>query len=303
MRAILMAGCLTLAAGSFAQDKATIVTRSGETIEGVFRGATGADVTIEVAGQPIRIELAKVRYVSFVGAINASAGDATKAPGHPRGSIEDALAALGDLMAATRVGLLRDQYGEKLVATMPRVDAYLDAAGKEVSDVPLLIRRARTVYAIPLSSVASWQSASEYMTRGASIVGYANHLIESDKGASSHKEDPAPLPLAWGPSAGRVGVGDLEVEKNLKPDHSWTYADVREFSVTQETEITITMGASPCDPQVYILSPAGGKVAEKHGEGSVTMKVKVKAGSYRLLLGCGGLGGGKYKLDVSKRPE
>src|SRR5688500_15207056 len=81
--------------------RVTIETVKGETIEGTFRGASEDEISIELAGQALKIPVASVRYVSFAGRVMASR------PATP-GSVDDAFNALDELDAIVKVGILRE---------------------------------------------------------------------------------------------------------------------------------------------------------------------------------------------------
>ena len=61
----------------------SISTAKGETIEGLFRGATETEVVIEIAGQRVRLPISDIRLISFVGKIVERAGAAPVPPSAP----------------------------------------------------------------------------------------------------------------------------------------------------------------------------------------------------------------------------
>ena len=61
MRCILVLGFVLWTPFAYAGSKATVATKTGDLVEGTFRGATDGEITIEVAGQPLAISLDKKR--------------------------------------------------------------------------------------------------------------------------------------------------------------------------------------------------------------------------------------------------
>ena len=53
--------------------RATVVTLAGDVVEGIFRGFADGFLLVDVAGQTIRVPVQEVRYVSFVGRLEAAA--------------------------------------------------------------------------------------------------------------------------------------------------------------------------------------------------------------------------------------
>ncbi|MBE3088394.1 MAG: hypothetical protein IMZ71_04700 [Chloroflexi bacterium] len=101
--------------------KATVTTKKGETIEGTFKSATETEIVLEVAGQTLRLPLAAVRTISFVGRVEEATTSQKPRP------VDDAFKALSDLAMATEIGVLREQYSAKLLETLPRVKAFIDS--------------------------------------------------------------------------------------------------------------------------------------------------------------------------------
>jgi hypothetical protein len=49
---------------AYAQEspKITITTKTGENLEGTFKGGTNSEIIIDIAGQELRLPIAKVRF-------------------------------------------------------------------------------------------------------------------------------------------------------------------------------------------------------------------------------------------------
>src|SRR4051812_47564396 len=104
--AILLAGLCGVNAGAqTAVNTVTVVMRDGKVVEGIFRGSTETEVSIEVAGQLLKIPLLTVKYVSLVGRIDVPADAAP--PSVSPDSLGAAVAGLRDIHTATEIGVLR----------------------------------------------------------------------------------------------------------------------------------------------------------------------------------------------------
>jgi hypothetical protein len=125
MRVVVMGILVAVASSASADLKATLETKKGEVVEGVFRGATEAEVTIEIAGQAIKIPSESVRYVSFEGRLGGAAAPAAGAA-PTSGSIEDAFKAFEELRSLTQVGIMRDHYADKMSEILGRVTMFME---------------------------------------------------------------------------------------------------------------------------------------------------------------------------------
>src|SRR5512140_611014 len=79
--------------------KATVTTKKGETVEGMFVAASQGEVVLQVAGQRLAIPLDEVSVISFAGKLQQSASGALVRP------IDDAFEAFGELHAALEIGV------------------------------------------------------------------------------------------------------------------------------------------------------------------------------------------------------
>jgi hypothetical protein len=194
MRRVLFVGALCCSVGGTLvgtagravaqqEDRVTVGMRNGDVIEGAFRGATEAEISIQVAGQSLALPVPKIKYVSFVGALGTEASGAGPSPADTKpaaGSLEDAFQALDELQAALRIGVLRAQYAEKLVETLPRVNAYLDQSPDEWLDVQALLHSALFWYKAPLGEITKysnpWENASDSFGHARDEIDYARAL-------------------------------------------------------------------------------------------------------------------------------
>jgi hypothetical protein len=299
---VILVGVTAAGGRAAAQEsaRATVALKKGDTVEGVFRGATATDVTVEIAGQALKIPIGDVRYVSFVGRVEA--GPATTGAAKPAaGSAEDAFAALEELEGATRVGLLRAQYSEKVVATLPRVLAFADAVNETNPDLASTLRSAVRIYQFPLGAITKsdnpWGDAPVYWRRAGFRVMYAQVLAKKPPTL----ETPESRTLVMDTDAkGRLGSGDKVVPELLDKDHAGYMADVYQFTQNAEGKVVFTMTAIGCSPTLLIVDGAGKKIADKWDEVSVELKKSLKVGAYDVWATCSSPGGYTLKASVER---
>lgn len=195
---------------------------------------------------------------------------ASKAP------IDGAFEALADLRAATRIGLLREQYGAKLLETLPRVNAFLDTPGDDWRTVRTVLRSAVVVYQAPLGSVYAWQAGSSSMTRAALLVDYAERLRAAGPDArDSSDEKPITLPYD---GKGQLAEGD-KVMRGVDD----MLADVYVAEVPAAGQITVTLDDLPVDVTLVLRSELGSELARDAG---IRPKVRerLKPGKCRIYV-------------------
>jgi hypothetical protein len=177
--------------------KVRIETTSGDTVEGTFRGATEDAISIEVAGQRLKIPAGDVRYISFEtrpAREREEEREARDAPSprrrHAAGTIEDAFDAFDELQSAARVGMPRDDYADKLAELMPRVEAFIDQdtpRNEARSEIHSRFNQAMELYDKPLRAEGlgitdsermanAWRKASQYWSMAESHVRRARDL-------------------------------------------------------------------------------------------------------------------------------
>lgn len=93
--------------------------KTGQRVEGTFKQLSLSGVEIEVGGQTITFELAKVRALYFGAAPSATPATATPSAG------QEALRALRDLRSATASGVTMRDYISRTADTKVKVDRYL----------------------------------------------------------------------------------------------------------------------------------------------------------------------------------
>jgi len=217
--------------------RVTVMTRSGEKVEGVLHSVTGNELVMEVAGQSLKLPLERIRYISFVGQLESVLASKEPATARP---IDQALSALKELQAATEVGLLREQYSQKLLDTLPRVNEFVNRAGTDWADVRLAMGMATRLYQAALDLTA-WTNAAESWARAAKLVNYAATLA-SDPKEETHREKPSEATILLGQSViGRLGVGDTMMSKDLDSSSTGSFNDVFRLELSSEVNIEIDL--------------------------------------------------------------
>lgn len=223
--------------------KVTILTRKGDVVEGVFKSLTDVEATIEIAGQPLKLPIDSISYLSFVGKVEAG----ILASASP---IDAAFAALHDLDLATETSMLRPQYADKLQATMPPVKAFLKTPGPEWAGVKEALAIAVSRYESALS-LDGWKYASTTIASASQIVKFAEEL-RARPNEEMHKENLDEQPIKLGDVVkGRLGVGDWTLR--LRGDQFGAgYADRYSFTLTTKSPVEITMTAAHCNPRLAL---------------------------------------------------
>jgi hypothetical protein len=268
--------------------RVTVETRNGDIIEGAFKGASPAELTIETAGQSLNIALQDVRYISFVGRIGESKSSAESATAAP-GSLEDAFAALDKLHSVVEVGVLRAQYAEVLVDLLPRVNAFIKSESPGWGNVRLALAVALNEYQEPLGEITQysnpWQYASNSWSTASRWTEYARDLSRRPN-EKDHTEDPSPVPLALTPGtvdgaalgarkSGRLGVGDaVQADGNL--------ADSYVLKVPQPGQLRLSVSGTPCGLEVSVVYP-GTRARDKWKPQDWKIKLK-DTGDYWIVV-------------------
>lgn len=319
VRALLRMGLVFLmmvaiglaAAPAYGNDavRVTVLTTAGDSIEGTLKGATPLEISIEVAGQVISIPTANVKYISFVGRLDqmTSSGESKPDP------LEDAFKAFDEIISATRVGILRDQYAAKLQATLPRVLIFTDIPGEAWSDVKEAMRAATAEYQQPLGEINGfynpWSGASWDWNYAQQWIAYARELAK--QGDENHRESSTKKDLAVGEDVvGRLGFGDQFLPETLGKSAFSTaasaYADVYRLNLTQPSTVRIKVDSEPCGPWV-VLADITGKVItkdrERFGTAALVSKTLKQPGEYEVWVSCSHYGQhervGRYRLNAT----
>ena len=127
---------------------ATIETRTGDLVEGIFVSATETEVVFRVAGQPLTLPMETIRYISFDGRIRASTR------GHEEGEAIALRAAIGALRSLkVQVDALDFEnpqsqliFVASLNAAFPPITTFLSSVGDNWADVNHAIRMAMRYY-------------------------------------------------------------------------------------------------------------------------------------------------------------
>lgn len=277
-----LAFVLSLCAVTEAQEvrRITVVTLKGDVIEGVLKSATGVELSVEVAGQQLRLPLSTLKLISFVGRI-----DEARAASSPVSPMDDAFKALNELAAATEIGMLRDQYSQKLIDTLPRVRAFTKvAAGWD--DVRAALELAIVQYQEPLADLANWKSAGGSMAAGRKWAEYAKELATRD-GEETHSETSAEQDLRVGKSVrGRLGKGDRQMPGELDRSSQGAFNDVFRLKLDSVTQVSVVVSCGTCKPHLTLADASGRKIEGDAGySGKSTIKRQLKPGVYSLWVG------------------
>ncbi len=279
-------------AGAQEPPKATVFTKQGDTVEGIFLGATAVELSMEVVGQQLKIPIAEIRYVSFVGQVESPAGVAAKPT---VGSLEDAFAALDDLDEVVRSGVLPGQYSQEIAARFARVWVCLDPKRTD-RDLATALTAAVAKYMNPLNAFGDsklWEEAPGSWWVASLYVDYAKELA---KNTSRHQETPEVRALAPGqPAKGRLGYGDKLVPASVDKDYVDYVADVYQLKLGAQTKLAFTISASPCAPVVLIIDGSEKKIVDK--QSPIGWKKSLGPGDYQVWVACPTVG--TYTLTAS----
>jgi hypothetical protein len=280
---LVVAGVMGAADAMAQTQRVTIVTVKQEKLEGAFRGATPTDVSIELAGQEIKIPVASIAYISFTGAAPAAAATAAAAAL----PIDTAFAAFAELQNALAVGVLREQYSERLVATMSKVVAFTGGSSREWMDVRLAMVNAIAQYQEPLKTAESWESAAGYWTKATYDLQWAEALHKRGDAERMHEERMDERPLALGEQVeGRLGHGDRLMSREMDRGTENAFNDVWTVDVPTGGNLVIEMTAAPFDPHLTLLDANGKKLDSDLAQTyRATIRRRVPPGTYRIWAG------------------
>jgi hypothetical protein len=288
-------GILTLSAQA---KKVTISTKDGTSVEGVLRSLTDAEIVVEIAGQPLRFPIDSIRYLSFVGKIDTPTTSATT----PATSMELALKALKDLKAATEIGMLRDQYSQKIVETLTKVRDFTGSETKDWLQVKAAMEKAIEVYQAPLASLDAWKTAGSFMTWAAEWSEYAAELvIRPDE--NKHVETASDGTITWNQTVmGRLGIGDRVMTRDLDASTAGGFNDRFTLEVASTIPyLRIVMTCRPCRPHLTLQSAATGRQIDGDAGNLGTSTIErrnVPAGVYYIWAGTWQTQLGDYTLVV-----
>lgn len=271
---------------------ATVVMRTDAVVEGVFRGATAEEILLDVAGQSLRLPLARIKYISFAGRLERVT--VSKEPAPPR-LIDQAQAAFKELRAATEAGLLREQYSQKLLDTLPRINEFVNGPGTDWADVRLAMQMATRLYKEVLGGVGStsevlqaWQQAPNNWAQAAKVVDYAT-LLASDPREETHVAAPSEAAIKLGQSVqGRLGVGDVLMSSTLDVSSAGSFNDVFKLELGGQANLKIQMnGNGVCRPHLTLADARGKKIEGDMGGSTypATITRKLVSGTYFIWAG------------------
>ncbi len=146
IQASVILGC-TLSLFAAAVALADVVElKTGERVEGTFKQGNQTRIMIQVGGQTITFERAKVRAIYFGPAPTTSSGPSP---------LQEALVALKGLQSVAGAGTTYSEYGRRVHDAKIIVDRYLTGPQSEDDDLKSAVRAAMGSYVLALSV---WES-------------------------------------------------------------------------------------------------------------------------------------------------
>ena len=282
---------------------ATIETRTGDLVEGIFVSATEAEVVFRVAGQPLTLPMETIRYISFDGRIRASTR------GHEEGEAIPLRAAIGALRSLkAQVDALDFEnpqsqliFVASLNAALPPITTFLSSVGDNWADVNHAIRMAMRYYRAAPDNDGTLDTGD--LLWAGSYVDYADQL-SGDAGERHHKEDaadPRVVTLSQ-PVEARLGAGDREMDRALDGSSAGAYNDVFRFTLTEPMRTDIVLVCDPCRPHLTLTGADGEKIEGDAGASRSRIRRDLDAGTYYIWAGATSRGDvGQYTLTVSPR--
>ena len=263
----------------------TVVTHTGEKVEGTLRGIAGNELLLDVAGQSFKLPVETLKYISFVGEmenVSSQMKSATK-----KQPLDDALDAFKELRAATEVGILREQYSQKLLDTLPRVNAFVNGEKVDWADVRIAMIFATRLYQDALNrwgekdSILSTVPQDDWSSARA-FVDYAA-LLASYPGEKTHREKPSETSIMVGASAdGRLGVGDSIMSKELDRSSAGGFNDVFKVMLASQTNLDINLRTKGgCPPHLTLVDALGKKLDGSSGN----IRRNLNPGTYTIWAG------------------
>lgn len=277
--------------------RVTVATTKGDVISGPMVAASTREVVVQVAGQPLTLPIADLRYISFVGDLERP----NRATDAPASGLTAALDALRKLRAVTEVGMLRDQYSAKLVELLPNVTAFLAEDSGQWLDVRFALSQAVDAYRRPMSSLSAWAVVPAAMTDG-SLWGSRAEELAKRPGEVAHKESPQVRTIRIGETAtGRLGVGDIAMPESLDAGIADGLSDRFEIDLPEGASVRMVMTSANCYPHLLLADSSGKRVGHEDGpkHTAVLARRNLKAGRYTVWASAGSRQIGDYELVVT----
>ena len=187
--------------------KVSVATKDGDSVEGTFGGATNDSVSVVIAGQKISIPTDNVKYISFAGKLEGSddvESESTK--------FKSAFAAIEEFQASLEIGLLREQFNERLVETMPTVTSYTKSTGDEWADVKLAFALAIQDYQ---AAINQWRDGNRYIESARGWTEYAQFLRRESSANHRESDEHQMIESHSLSTTGRLGTGDVLMPATL----------------------------------------------------------------------------------------
>jgi hypothetical protein len=311
MKRVVLAAALslTLSIHPSAQTtkRVTVETTKGDVIEGVFRSATDSEIVIEVAGQPLRLPVDTIKYVSFTGRIAAmpppTAPAASAAPAPGDSDLQAAIKGLRDVRGVVEVGgITRPQYAQKLGELLPRVFEYSRGTGADWQDARMAMGKAAETYQVPLKTDADWKNAASWLGKAIAWGDYAISMTQNSE-FRTHVETPTDRPIHLNEKiTGRLGNGDTPMPNQLDLSVAGGFNDVYRLDIDAPTRVEITMACVPCSAHLTVVDSTGKKLEGDLGLSGVSrIRRTLTPGSYSIWAGAPAREVGDFELMAEKK--
>ena len=187
--------------------RVSVATKDGDLVEGTFGGATNDSVSVVIAGQKISIPTDNVKYISFAGKPEGG-DDVDSGPTEFKSSF----AAIEEFQASLEIGLLREQFNEKLVETMPTVTSYIKSTGDKWADVKLAFALAIQDYQ---ATINQWRDRNRYIESAHEWTEYAQFLRRESSANHRESDEHQMIESHSFSTTGRLGAGDVLMPATL----------------------------------------------------------------------------------------
>ena len=290
---------------------ATIETRTGDMVQGIFVSANETEVVLRVAGQPLTLPAETIRYISFDGQIGVSTrGGEEIEEEFQEIELQAAINALRNLKAQVDALDSDNTQGQLILVTslnaaLPPITAFLSSVGDNWADVNHAIRMAVQYYRAAPDDDGTLDRRDVILAR--KYVDYADRL-SGDPGERHYREDAGEVHMITlnQPMEARLGAGDREMDRNLDRSSAGAYNDLFQLTLTEPMRTEIVLLCDPCRPHLTLTEANGEKIEGDAGGFFSSSRSRIRrdleAGTYYIWAGATSRGHvGEYTLTVAPR--